>query len=278
MSMAKPSSDYLYWVSTIDADQIEPTKKSSPDSSAGEASITEQSAHTSDSVSDSAGKSGASTAHRAGKKIDHILTVPPGLRKNVHGPSNHENFPAYLEARQNAKLVILQGDSNGTMTRGLTGDQADRVLLGLLPSSQDFFDTAASAIRQSDVLNRQARALTEGQTNNQTEQSNKQHPSRWIHIHENIKDGEEVEFAEECAKKFRRMLRGNLDTLSERFGKVRAGLRNLQAAFEQHRQFTGFPNFDLNLFEVRVHHIQKVKWYAPRVRHIVVDLELRPRW
>lgn len=27
---------------------------------------------------------------------------------------------------------------------------------------------------------------------------------------------------------------------------------------------------------VTVHHVERVKWYAPRVRHIVVDVELRP--
>ena len=33
---------------------------------------------------------------------------------------------------------------------------------------------------------------------------------------------------------------------------------------------------ELNLnWELSVNHIEKVKWYAPRIRHVVIDLECR---
>jgi tRNA wybutosine-synthesizing protein 3 len=62
-------------------------------------------------------------------------------------------------------------------------------------------------------------------------------------VHENVKDSEEAEWVQGCSERLQQLSR----ELPGRAGWVAA-----------------------------VRHVERVKWYAPHIRHIVVDVELRP--
>lgn len=64
-----------------------------------------------------------------------------------------------------------------------------------------------------------------------------------LHVHENVKDAEEAGWVEQAASRFQAIAR----TLPGRGAWVAS-----------------------------VQHVERVKWYAPHVRHIVVDLQLGP--
>ncbi|KAL9285717.1 TRNA wybutosine-synthesizing protein/4 [Arabidopsis thaliana] len=107
------------------------------------------------------------------------------------------------------RCIILEGDNRITAPNGV----ADRVNLGLIPSSEGSWVTAIQALRPEGGI---------------------------LHVHGNVKDSDESSWAEHVTK-----------TLSDI---ARAEGRS---------------------WEVTVEHIEKVKWYAPRIRHLVADVRCR---
>ena len=92
---------------------------------------------------------------------------------------------------------------------------ADRVVLGLLPSSTGGWPTAVAALKPDC--------------------------GGWLHVHENVTDSQETQWIEETIAKL------------------------TEIAKQQ-----GFS------WQFDVRHKERVKWYAPHIRHIVLDIECRP--
>ncbi|XP_030511426.1 tRNA wybutosine-synthesizing protein 2/3/4 isoform X2 [Rhodamnia argentea] len=107
------------------------------------------------------------------------------------------------------RCVILEGDNRITAPKGV----ADRVCLGLLPSSEGSWVTAIRALRK------------EGGT---------------LHVHGNVKDSEESTWAEYVSR------------LVHDIAKTE-----------------GHP------WEIVIEHVERVKWYAPHIRHLVIDVRCR---
>ncbi|XP_076923026.1 tRNA wybutosine-synthesizing protein 2/3/4-like isoform X1 [Bidens hawaiensis] len=105
------------------------------------------------------------------------------------------------------RCVVLEGDNRVTAPKGV----ADRVNLGLLPSSEGSWATAVRALRST------------GGT---------------LHVHGNVKDTEEDTWTEQVAKSIKEISR------SEGYN-----------------------------WDVSVEHVERVKWYAPHIRHLVVDIK-----
>jgi len=108
----------------------------------------------------------------------------------------------------NNRLTIIHGDNQITL-KTLVGT-ADRVSLGILPSSESTWLPALECLKKSGGI---------------------------LHIHTNVRESEIDDFIEYC-----------LGQLSDH------ATKNL-----------GFSHVELK-------HIEKVKWYAPHVRHIVIDV------
>ena len=106
------------------------------------------------------------------------------------------------------RLTILEGDNQETL-RDLTG-LADRVHLGILPSSESTWRLAVDCLKPTGGV---------------------------IHIHMNVKEVEVDEFVIYC-------------------------LDELRDYVTKHHNFTN----------VTAIHVEKVKWYAPHIRHIVIDV------
>ncbi|XP_002980586.2 tRNA wybutosine-synthesizing protein 2/3/4 isoform X1 [Selaginella moellendorffii] len=104
------------------------------------------------------------------------------------------------------RCTVIEGDNRLTAPR----EVADRVCLGLLPSSEGSWAVAVRALKSGGGI---------------------------LHVHENIKDVEEEDWIEYLTK--------SLQTLANAQGRS---------------------------WEIRVNHIEHVKWYAPHVRHIVADV------
>ncbi|KAL9455707.1 hypothetical protein AB3S75_005015 [Citrus x aurantiifolia] len=105
--------------------------------------------------------------------------------------------------------IVLEGDNRFTAPKGV----ANRVCLGLIPTSENSWVTAVQALR------------SEGGT---------------LHVHGNVKDSEEKLWAEHVSKSIYEIARS-----------------------EGHR------------WEVTIEHIERVKWYAPHIRHLVADVGCR---
>lgn len=115
-----------------------------------------------------------------------------------------------LNANSVAHLcVILEGDNRLTAPKGV----ADRVCLGLLPTSEGSWVTAVQALRADGGV---------------------------LHVHGNVKDAEEVSWTEHVAKSIHEI-----------------------AKSEGH------------FWEVSIEHVERVKWYAPHIRHLVADVRCR---
>ena len=106
------------------------------------------------------------------------------------------------------KLTILEGDNQKSMLS--LKNIADRVHLGILPSSEKTWKSALECLKK------------QGGT---------------IHIHMNVKEEEIEAFSVYCVKE--------LEALSKSINRK---------------------------WSIKVNHIEKVKWYAPRIRHIVLDV------
>lgn len=104
------------------------------------------------------------------------------------------------------RCIVLEGDNCLTAPKGV----ADRVCLGLLPSSEGSWATAVQALRY------------EGGT---------------LHIHGNVKDSEETQWNDHVAK--------SISEIAKSEGRY---------------------------WEVSMVHLERVKWYAPHIRHVVADV------
>ncbi|CAN6205519.1 unnamed protein product [Urochloa humidicola] len=120
------------------------------------------------------------------------------LRRNVHD-NNVED-----------RCMILEGDNCATAPKGV----ADRVCLGLLPSSECSWATAVKALRVEGGI---------------------------MHIHGNVNDSDET---------------GWLDNVVESISNI-AKAHGLS-------------------WNVSLEHVERVKWYGPHIRHLVVDVRCRP--
>ncbi|KAL6656615.1 hypothetical protein ACP70R_004395 [Stipagrostis hirtigluma subsp. patula] len=108
------------------------------------------------------------------------------------------------------RCIILEGDNRVTAPKGV----ADRVCLGLLPSSECSWATAVTALRVDGGI---------------------------LHIHGNVNDSDETLW---------------LDNVVESINNI-AKTHGLS-------------------WSVSVEHVERVKWYGPHIRHLVVDVRCRP--
>ena len=115
---------------------------------------------------------------------------------------------AELNAVSN-KLTILEGDNQITLQS--LSNIADRVHLGILPSSENTWQLAINCLKQSGGI---------------------------IHIHMNIREKEINSFVDYC--------------------------------LEQLEQYAAQRDFNT----IQLQHVEKVKWYAPHIRHIVIDVSI----
>ncbi|KAK1680165.1 hypothetical protein QYE76_041013 [Lolium multiflorum] len=108
------------------------------------------------------------------------------------------------------RCVILEGDNRLTAPKGV----ADRVCLGLIPSSECSWATAVKALRVDGGI---------------------------LHIHGNVNDTDEARW---------------LDNVVESISSI-ATTHGLS-------------------WKVSLDHVERVKWYGPHIRHVVVDVRCRP--
>ena len=146
-------------------------------------------------------------------------TLPMLVRSNakhVYAIEINPNSVKWLEtaAEKNhvqKRLTILTGDNSEIMQD--LHNIADRVHLGILPSSKSAWKNAARCLKPE---------------------------GGFIHIHMNCKEEEITALAADILSEY--------ETIC----------------------------CELNLdWELSINHIEKVKWYAPRIRHVVIDLECR---
>ena len=105
------------------------------------------------------------------------------------------------------RLTIIEGDNQITL-QSLT-NIADRVHLGILPSSENTWSLAVDCLKQIGGM---------------------------VHIHMNVREKEIDSFAEYC--------------------------------LEQIKHHAAQRDFNT----IKLQHVEKVKWYAPHIRHIVIDI------
>ncbi|KAG2492262.1 hypothetical protein HYH03_009502 [Edaphochlamys debaryana] len=129
------------------------------------------------------------------------------LRRNLAQPGLGDRSGAPVGER----CEVREGDCRTTAPQGV----ADRVLLGLLPSSRGGWEAAVRALKPE---------------------------GGWLHLHHNVTDREEGAWAQACL--------GELEELARSAGRD---------------------------WELRLAHLERVKWYAPHIRHVVLDIECRPR-
>ncbi|KAK7387759.1 hypothetical protein VNO78_22551 [Psophocarpus tetragonolobus] len=107
------------------------------------------------------------------------------------------------------RCIILEGDNRITAPKSV----ANRVCLGLLPSSELSWGTAVRALRKEGGI---------------------------LHVHGNTKDSEENQWIDHVSKSIYEIARS-----------------------EGH------------CWEVSIEHVERVKWYAPHIRHVVADVRCR---
>ncbi|CAL8145141.1 unnamed protein product [Prunus armeniaca] len=138
---------------------------------------------------------------RANAKLVYACEWNPhaveALRRNVQANSVSD------------RCIILEGDNRTVAPKGV----ADRVCLGLIPTSEGSWVTAVRALRSEGGL---------------------------LHVHGNVKDSEESLWTKH---------------VSESVGEI--------AKSEGH------------CWEVTIEHLERVKWYAPHIRHLVADVRCR---
>lgn len=107
------------------------------------------------------------------------------------------------------RCVLLEGDNRITAPKGV----ADRVCLGLIPTSEGSWLTAVRALRDEGGI---------------------------LHIHGNVKDSEEHIWTNHVSQSIQEIARS-----------------------EGHD------------WDVTVEHVERVKWYAPHIRHLVADVRCK---
>lgn len=146
-------------------------------------------------------------------------SLPMLVRSNAEHVYACEINPNSIQALQNGaklnnvskRLTILEGDNLSTMKQVYS--MADRVHLGILPSSEKAWQSAINCLKSSGGK---------------------------LHIHMNVEEEKINDFVVYCID--------SIAKLAKQLG--REGI-------------------------VSADHVEKVKWYAPRIRHIVVDLSVR---
>jgi tRNA wybutosine-synthesizing protein 3 len=146
-------------------------------------------------------------------------TLPMLVRSNAEHVYACEINPNSIQALQNGaklnkvsnRLTILEGDNLSTMKQVYS--KADRVHLGILPSSEKSWQSAINCLKSSGGI---------------------------LHIHMNVEEEKIDVFVTYCID--------SIAKLAKQLG--REGI-------------------------VSVEHVEKVKWYAPRIRHIVIDVSVR---
>ena len=146
-------------------------------------------------------------------------SLPMLVRSNAEHVYACEINPNSIQALQNGaklnnvskRLTILEGDNLSTMKQVYS--MADRVHLGILPSSEKAWRSAINCLKSSGGK---------------------------LHIHMNVEEEKINDFVVYCID--------SIAKLAKQLG--REGI-------------------------VSADHVEKVKWYAPRIRHIVVDLSVR---
>ena len=146
-------------------------------------------------------------------------TLPMLVRSNAQHVYACEINPNSIQALQNGaklnnvseRLTILEGDNLSTMKRVYS--LADRVHLGILPSSEKAWQSAINCLKSSGGM---------------------------LHIHMNVEEEKIEGFVKYCTDRIAK--------LAKQLG--REGIASVE-------------------------HVEKVKWYAPRMRHIVIDVSVR---
>ncbi|MBL6732188.1 MAG: hypothetical protein ISP82_04460 [Candidatus Poseidoniaceae archaeon] len=146
-------------------------------------------------------------------------SLPMLVRSNAEHVYACEINPNSIQALQNGaelnnvseRLTILEGDNLSTMKQVYS--MADRVHLGILPSSEKAWQSAINCLKPS------------GGT---------------LHIHMNVEEEKIESFVTYCTD--------SIAKLAKQLG--REGI-------------------------VSAKHVEKVKWYAPRIRHVVIDVSVR---
>ncbi|CAN4105808.1 unnamed protein product [Withania somnifera] len=107
------------------------------------------------------------------------------------------------------RCVLLEGDNRITAPKGV----ADRVCLGLIPTSEGSWVTAVGALRDEGGV---------------------------LHIHGNVKDSEENTWTNYVSQ--------TIQEIAKSKG---------------------------HIWDVTVEHVERVKWYAPHIRHLVADVRCK---